>query len=87
MDRALADAVAAHKAIFFRERDASGNWVDYEAAVSGGLRLVPTGASRDALADGYTHMNEDGLLPDDSETFDALMTSCEVIQDRANQKR
>ena len=40
-DRETANAVAAHKAMFFREKDASGNWIDYEAAVTGGLQLVP----------------------------------------------
>ena len=86
-DRALANAVAAHKAIFFRERDALGSWVDYEAAVSGSLELVPTGESRAALADDYARMFEDGLLPDDAESFDAVMTTCEAIANRANQQR
>lgn len=84
--RSLANAVAAHKAVFFRERDASGSWVDYEAAVSGSLELVPTGASRAALADDYARMSEDGLLPDDAESFDAVMTTCEAIANRANQR-
>ena len=85
-DRALANDVAAHKAIFFRERDASGSWVDYEAAVSGSLELVPTGDSRAALADDYARMSDDGLLPDDAESFDAVMTTCEAIANRANQQ-
>ena len=85
-DRALANAVASHKAIFFRERDASGNWVDYEAAVSGSLELVPTGDSRVALADDYARMSDDGVLPDDAESFDAVMTACEAIANRANQR-
>ena len=51
-DHALALAVARHKALFFREKDADGAWVDYEAAVSGELRLVPTGAAFDALVVG-----------------------------------
>ena len=85
-DRALANSVAAHKAIFFRERDASGSWVDYDGAVSGSLELVPTGESRAALADDYARMLEDGLLPDDAESFDAVMTTCEAIANRANQQ-
>ena len=39
-ERETANAVAAHKAMFFREKDASGNWIDYDAAVTGGLQLV-----------------------------------------------
>ena len=42
-DRELALAVARHKWMFFREKDATGNWIDYEAAVSGDLQLVPEG--------------------------------------------
>ena len=38
---ALALVVACHKSMLFRTNDASGRVVDYVAAVSGGLRLVP----------------------------------------------
>ena len=85
-NREIAHAVAAHKAVFFREKDASGNWVDYEAAVSGGLDLVPTDSSFAALADDYARMVDDGLLLDDAEPFDALMNHCQAIADRANQR-
>jgi len=85
-NREIADAVAAHKTVFFREKDVSGNWVDYEAAVSGALQLVPTGPSLAALADDYARMVDDGLLLDDSEPFDALMKCCQAIADRANQQ-
>ena len=85
-NREIADAVAAHKTVFFREKDVSGNWVDYEAAVSGALQLVPTGPSLAALADDYARMVDDGLLLDDSEPFDALMKCCQAIADRANQR-
>ena len=33
-DRALARSVARHKAMFFAEKDTTGAWIDYEAAVS-----------------------------------------------------
>ena len=85
-NREIAHAVAAHKAVFFREKDASGNWVDYEAAVTGGLDLVPTDSSFAALADDYARMVDDGLLLDDAEPFDALMNHCQAIADRANQR-
>ena len=86
VDRAIANAVVAHKAIFFREKDASGTWIDYEAAVSGSLQLVPTGQSLAALADDYARMFDDGLLPDDAEPFQALMSTCEQIANRANRQ-
>ena len=58
----------------------------YDAAVSGSLELVPTGDSRAALANAYTRMFEDGTLPDDAESVDAVMTTCETIANRANQQ-
>ena len=86
VDRALAEAVAAHKTMFFREKDASGNWVDYHAAVAGALQLVPEGPSFDALAEDYARMVEDGLLLDEAEPFAGLMASCQEIADRANRR-
>ena len=83
-DRALARVVARHKAMFFPENDAAGNRIDYEAAVSGDLQLVPMGTARDALADDYAGMLADGMLLDDGETFEALMDRCAHIEARAN---
>ena len=83
-DRETANAVAAHKAMFFREKDASGNWIDYEAAVTGGLQLVPAGDSLAALADDYARMVEDRLLIEEAEPFDVLMDTCQAIEEKAN---
>ena len=86
VNREIAEAVAAHKAAFFREKDASGNWVDYRVAVAGGLELVPAGPPLAALADDYARMVEDGLLLDTADPFDALMNACQSIADRANRR-
>jgi len=83
-DRELAAAVADHKSWFFAERDADRQPIDYRAAVSGGLRLVTEGASREALAEDYARMVEDGLLLDEAEAFDALMAKIEALEKRAN---
>ena len=83
-DRALALSVARHKAMFFAENDAHVNRIDYEAAVSGGLQLVPAGAAHAVLADDYARMLADGMLLDESEPFDALMERCAAIETRAN---
>lgn len=80
----LAKSVAGHKAMFFREKDASGSWIDYRTAVAGGLQLVPDGEARAALADDYGKMVEDGLLLDAAEPFEAVMEACASIADRAN---
>ena len=87
--RALADpetanAVAAHKAMFFREKDVSGRRIDYAAAVTGGLRLVLAGDSLSALADDYARMVEDRLLFEEAEPFDVLMDACRAIAEEAN---
>ncbi len=83
-DRELALSVARHKAAFFSENDARGDRIDYEAAVSGRLQLVPSGAAYAALAEDYSRMVADGMLVDEGEPFDALMDRCTGIEARAN---
>ena len=83
-DRTLALSVARHKAAFFREKDARGQWIDYGAAVSGKLRLVPDGFARNALEEDYGRMISDGMLFDDAEPFDRLMERCADLEARAN---
>jgi hypothetical protein len=83
-DRDLAHAVARHKSMFFTEKAANGSPVDYMAAVSGGLRLVPVGDGLKALEDDYARMVDDGLLLGDAESFELLMARCADISMRAN---
>ena len=83
-DMPLAFSVARHKAMFFREKDAEGSWIDYKAAVAGALQLVPTGMFYEALAEDYGRMLSDGMLLDDEERFEVLMERCADIQIRAN---
>ena len=83
-DRALALSVARHKAMFFSENDARGHRIDYEAAVSGGLQLVPSGVAHSVLANDYARMLDDGMLFDENEPFDVLMERCASIEERAN---
>ena len=75
------------KAMFFVENDAHGSRIDYEAAVSGGLQVVPSGAAHSVLADDYARILADGMLLDESEPFDALMERCAAIEARANAPR
>ena len=86
-DRAIAHSVARHKSMFFREKDATGNEIDYHAAVGGGLRLIPSGSVLDALADDYARMLADGMLLDSDEPFERLMERCADIEARANAQR
>jgi hypothetical protein len=83
-DRELALTVAEHKSVFFREKDANGEVIDYRAAVSGHLQLVPEREGRDILAADYAKMLDDGLLPNGAETFSEILVCCADIQDRAN---
>ena len=86
-DRALALSVARHKAMFFAENDARGVRIDYEAAVSGHIQLVPEGAAFGVLSDDYTRMLSDGMLLDDTESFDMLMERCAQLEVRANETK
>lgn len=83
-DRELAKAVADHKSVFFVEKDADGRKIDYYAATSGHLQLIPVGASLAALEVDYRAMLEDGLLGNDETSFAEIIERCRVIQDQAN---
>jgi len=83
-DRALALAVAKHKSMFFPEKTAAGELIDYVAAVSGGLRLVPSDTALASLSLDYTRMLDDGLLMDDAEEFENLLGQCRALEARAN---
>lgn len=83
-DRELAKSVARHKSMFFAEKAADKTPIDYEEAVGGRLQLTPSGAGRAELEQDYARMLEDGLLLDEAETFDELLSRCAKIQDKAN---
>jgi len=83
-DRDLALRVARHKSVFFREKDGQGQLIDYEAAVGGGLQLVPDGAVAHLLADDYAGMIADGLFFEEPPSFAEVLERCEAIQMRAN---
>jgi hypothetical protein len=83
-DKALAQAVANHKRVFFMEKDTQGEVIDYHDAVSGGLQLVPQREALVRLAADYQHMVDDGLFLDDAEPFSALLERCEIVQAKAN---
>jgi hypothetical protein len=86
-DASLAAQVATHKRAFFRERDTAGGWIDYHAAVGGGLQLVPVGAHLAELEADYAAMQTDGLLPVEALTFARLMVRCGDIERAANAAR
>jgi Nucleotidyl transferase AbiEii toxin, Type IV TA system len=83
-DRALANAVAIHKSMFFAEKDSLNRPVDYMAAISGQLKLVPATGSLKVLSTDYEKMLTDGLLFESMEAFDELMERSADIERRAN---
>lgn len=85
-NHALAEAVAHHKGAFFAEKDEKGEWIDYLAAVNGGLQLVPSGEAWTALAIDYALMVEEGLLLDAAESFDTLMARIKTVEVEANER-
>jgi Nucleotidyl transferase AbiEii toxin, Type IV TA system len=86
-DRALAKEIAEFKAKFFREKGHDSNQIDYMAAVSGNLQLVPDDAETlKALEVDYEKMADEGILLDDAEPFAGLIARCADLQQRANAK-
>jgi hypothetical protein len=78
------ELVVAHKSMFFVEKDQSGASIDYAECLRGRLRLVPTGATYEALAEDYAKMVEDGILLQNAQDFRALMDECVDIEQRIN---
>lgn len=83
----VAEAVAVHKNAFFGEKDATGNRIDYLAAVRDGLILVPSGNAYDALRDDYQRMVEERLFIGEAGSFEEMMTNCARIQEQLRRLR
>lgn len=85
-DSTLAKAVAEHKNMYFSEKDAQGGKIDYFAAASGNLQLIPEGDSLVALEQDYSAMVADGLLPVDQPGFESIIEQCRTVQDEVNKR-
>lgn len=83
-DRVPANEIAQHKQHFFREADRTGTIIDYQGAVAGSLKLVPTGARLSVLEEDYIKMIEAGLYQSEVALFSELMDHLTVLQTRAN---
>lgn len=84
-DLELARAVAEHKAMFFAEKDARKNPIDYKAAVGSEIQIIPEGTALQALESDYAAMLEDGLLSTHQPSFEEVMSICKRLQDQMNQ--
>lgn len=79
-DTAVASAVVQHKSHFFIEKDLNGAVIDYVAATTGKLEIVPDGDARPALAQDYDAMLADEVMVGEALPFDALLESCAAIE-------
>ena len=84
-DRAVADTVARHKSCFFIEKDRDGQIIDYAAATSGHLKIVPEGEAKAALAKDYAAMLADEVMVGDALAFDELLSACAELEAKVNQ--
>jgi hypothetical protein len=82
--RDIAQRVADHKSVFFVEKDARRNRIDYFSAINGGLVLVPEGDVLKLLESDYGRMVEGRLFLRDPEPFKLVIERCADIQKRAN---
>ena len=71
----------------FLENAARDERIDYGAAVSGGLQLIPSGAALAALAVDYARMLAHRMALDDTESFDMLMAVRTPIESRTNESQ
>lgn len=83
-DLELANAVAEHKSMFFAEKDASKNSIDYKAAVSTEIQIIPDGSALEALEKDYVAMLEDGLLATHQPSFSEIINTCAELQKNIN---
>ncbi|MEC4722774.1 nucleotidyl transferase AbiEii/AbiGii toxin family protein [Noviherbaspirillum sp. CPCC 100848] len=89
LDEALAahdvrKMVAEHKAMFFIEKDKSGQAIDYHRAVGGHLRLIPEPKGLAALEVDYGAMTDAGILIRNALPFNEIIERCLRIQNTAN---
>lgn len=83
-DRELARSVAEHKSMFFAEKDANKNSIDYKAAVSTEIQIIPEGRALEVLNKDYAAMLEDGLLAPHQPTFAEIISTCSELQSDIN---
>jgi len=83
-NRELAYAVAKHKSMFFAEKDVNKNSIDYKAAISTDIQIVPVGRALAALEKDYVAMLEDGLLSTHQPSFAEVITQCLELQNTIN---
>lgn len=82
-NRGLAQNVARHKDMFFKEKDSHKKVIDYAKAVSGKINLVPIDKAFYDLSLDYKKMTEAGLILNPPD-FENIMKSCRQIETKIN---
>lgn len=83
-DRAVAGVVARHKSCFFIEKDRDGQTINYVAATSGHLKIVPEDEAKVALAKDYAAMLADEVMVGDALAFHELLSACAELEAKVN---
>lgn len=76
-DHGLLQRVAQHKAFFYTQAG-----VNYTAAYTGGLKVMPEGSRKQDLADDYAAMRD--FFMSEPPPFDNILASLQTIEDAAN---
>ena len=82
----LAQNVAMHKSMFFSEKNADHQVIDYLAAVRGAIQLVPKGDALKSLKEDYMAMLSDGLLSSYQPAFEEIIAICDQLEQEINLK-
>ena len=79
-DRALLVDVVKHKKVFF-----SSSYANYDACLSGGLRLVPDAAMLEKLRSDFEQMRAAGMFYGEPPlSFDRIIESLQSLETRIN---
>lgn len=85
-DRDWLSQVVRHKSMFFVEKNASGDRIDYNDCLNGLLQFIPSGAALETLRNDYASMIQDGILLDSEIKFDVVLTQCLALEDKINKQ-
>lgn len=80
-NRALLEDVVKHKNVFFR-----ASYSNYDACLSGGLRLVPKAPLLEALAADYAKMIAAGMFESEPPSFDSTIARLQKLEQQINGK-
>jgi Nucleotidyl transferase AbiEii toxin, Type IV TA system len=78
-DRKLLEDVVKHKNVFIR-----ASYTNYEACLSGGLRLIPETTLLQALRSDYEKMIADGMFDGEPPTFDSIIARLGTLEKEIN---